>query len=489
MNSFVSLIYNATHNFSKFILLLSLLFFTKNSYSTFLSISNQDSTNCINKYVTIGSISISGNKKTKSPIILRELTFRSNDTIDLKSIEQLLKRSEQNLLNTSLFNFATITSELNEENLSVSINIAVSERWYLWPSPVFEIQDRNFNTWWETKDLFRINYGLFLSMYNVRGRNETAVLKFRKGYTELYGFSYKIPYLDKKQNLGANISVNYSRNNEVAFNTENNKLLFTRNYTNYLKNDLECKLGFTYRKGIYARHVLDLLYTKKQITDTILKLNPSYFGNEIKNAEYFSIQYRYKLDLRDSRIFPLKGNYFELYISKDGLNVLKNESIDNFSAEAVFKNYWQTSKRFSVGSSLRLRYKQMNNKSYFFNQALGYTEFVRGYEYYVIDGQTFSVVKTNINYQIIKPKIVHIPLKSVEKFNKIPYSVYVSAHADAGFVQDKIFYAQNNLSNKTIYGFGGGISLVTYYDFVLRLDYSINRMKESGFFIHFMAPL
>ena len=219
MNSFVSLIYNATHNFSKFILLLSLLFFTKNSYSTFFSISNQDSTNCINKYVTIGSISISGNKKTKSPIILRELTFRSNDTIDLKSIEQLLKRSEQNLLNTSLFNFATITSELNEENLSVSINIAVSERWYLWPSPVFEIQDRNFNTWWETKDLFRINYGLFLSMYNVRGRNETAVLKFRKGYTELYGFSYKIPYLDKKQNLGANISVNYSRNNEVAFNT------------------------------------------------------------------------------------------------------------------------------------------------------------------------------------------------------------------------------------------------------------------------------
>ena len=84
MNSFVSLIYNATHNFSKFILLLSLLFFTKNSYSTFFSISNQDSTNCINKYVTIGSISISGNKKTKSPIILRELTFRCNDTIKKK---------------------------------------------------------------------------------------------------------------------------------------------------------------------------------------------------------------------------------------------------------------------------------------------------------------------------------------------------------------------------------------------------------------------
>ncbi len=483
MNSFVSLIYNPICSFSKTILLFILLFYFNKNYSSNFVFFNSDSILNSVKTVRVNEITVTGNKKTKASIIFRELTFKINDSIELKNIEHLIKRSEHNLLNTSLFNFATINYKLSEDESQLYLNINVSERWYLWPSPVFEIQDRNFNTWWETKDLFRINYGLFLSIYNVRGRNETAVLKFRKGYTELYGFSYKIPYLDKKQNLGANVSVNYSRNNEVAFNTENNKLLFTRNYTSYLKNDLECKLGFTYRNGIYSRHVLDVLYTKKQISDTIIKLNPSYFGNAINSAEYLSLQYRYKLDLRDSRIFPLKGNYFELFISKDGLNLLHNENIDNF------KNYWQPRKRVSLGSALRLRYKQMNSKSYFFNQALGYNEFVRGYEYYVIDGQTFSVLKTNINYQLIKPKIVNVPLKRIEKFNKIPYAVYVSAHADAGFVQDKFFYAQNRLSNKTIYGFGAGISLVTYYDFVIRFDCSINHLKEGGVFLHFMAPL
>jgi outer membrane protein assembly factor BamA len=489
MNSYDSLTYNNSFSFGKLSLLITLLFITKIGFANInFSISN-DSLTEKNKKFKVGLITVSGNNKTKNSIILRELTFKTQDTIDTKTIEQIIKRSEQNLLNTSLFNFATITYELSENDSVLMFHIKISERWYLWPSPVFEIQDRNFNTWWETKDLFRINYGMFLSMYNVRGRNETAVLKFRKGYTELYGFSYKIPYLDKKQNLGANVSVNYSRNNEVAFNTENNKLLFTRNYTNYLKSDLECKLGFTYRKGIYARHVLDLLYTKKQISDEVMKLNSNYFTNEINHAEFLSIQYRYKHDLRDSRIFPLKGNYFELYLCKDGLNVLNNENIDNFSAEGIFKNYWQPFKRISIGSSLRFRYKQMQNKSYFFNQALGYNEFVRGYEYYVIDGQTFSVLKTNINYQLIQPKLVKLPLQKLEKFNKIPYSVFVSAHADAGFVKDKFFYASNFLNNKTIYGFGAGISLVTYYDFVLRLDYSINHLKENGVFVHFMAPL
>jgi len=489
MNLFASSTYKKYFRISKACFLILIFFNQKITCAEELRAIHADSLVFKNKFVKVASINISGNKKTKVSIILRELAFAENDSIDVKNLEQLTKRSEQNLLNTSLFNFATITHELIENNSTVLIHINVSERWYLWPSPVFEIQDRNFNTWWETRDLFRINYGLFLSMYNVRGRNETAVLKFRRGYTELYGFAYKIPYLDKKQNLGANVSVTYLRNNEVAFNTENNKLLFTRNYTNYLKNDLECKLGFTYRKGIYARHIIDVLYNNKQITDTVMKLNPNYFGNETKNIEFLSLQYRYKLDLRDSRIFPLKGRYIEFYLSKDGLNLLKHERVDNFSAEALVKNYWQLNKRVSIGSALRIRYKQLSTKSYFFNQALGYNEFVRGYEYYVIDGQTFTVLKTNINYQLIKPKIVNVPFKRIEKFNKIPYAVYVSAHADAGFVQDKFFYAQNKLSNKTIYGFGAGISLVTYYDFVLRLDCSINHLKEGGVFLHFMAPI
>lgn len=91
----------------------------------------------------------------------------------------------------------------------------------------FEIQDRNFNSWWQTKDLSRINYGMYLTFQNLFGLNQSLTLKIRKGYTENYGFSYKIPYLNKKQTIGLNLSYLFSSNNEIAFNTFDNRLIFS----------------------------------------------------------------------------------------------------------------------------------------------------------------------------------------------------------------------------------------------------------------------
>jgi hypothetical protein len=45
------------------------------------------------------------------------------------------------------------------------------------------------------------------------------------------------------------------------------------------------------------------------------------------------------------------------------------------------------------------------------------------------------------------------------------------------------------LDNKFIFGTGIGLDFVTYYDKVLRLEYGINDMGETGLFIHFVAPI
>src|SRR5689334_9058143 len=47
------------------------------------------------------------NKHTKDPIILRELTFHKGDTVH--DIDSTFRRSEQNIMNTSLFHSADIT--------------------------------------------------------------------------------------------------------------------------------------------------------------------------------------------------------------------------------------------------------------------------------------------------------------------------------------------------------------------------------------------
>lgn len=437
----------------------------------------------------VAKISFQGNKRTKEKIIQRELTFAVNDSINIKDIDKSILRTQQNLMNTSLFNFVSITYQFNADSTQVQFLVDVKERWYTWPAPIFEIQDRNFNSWWETKDLFRINYGMYLTFQNVRGRNETAVLKFRKGYTELYGFNYRIPYINKKQTIGINTAFSYLRNNEVAYSTYGNKLQFNRSYSQFMRKEIEAKLGFIYRKGLYTKHTLDVLYCESSIADEISKLNCEYFGNKGKSVNYISLQYRFKRDYRDSKVFPLRGYYYECAVVKDGLNLLKNENVDNFTVDGIVKNYWSPMKRTFISTALRVRYKLANTNGYYFNKALGYNDFVRGYEYYVVDGQTFAMFKTNVNYQLVKPRIVKLPAKRLEKFNQIPYSIYLSAHADAAFVKDKVFYNDNPLSNTWLGGAGVGFSFVTYYDYVLRVEASMNRMREKGIFLHFSAPL
>lgn len=127
-------------------------------------------------------------------------------------------------------------------------------------------------------------------------------------------------------------------------------------------------------------------------------------------------------------------------------------------------------------------------------RALGFgRDYVRGYEYYVVDGQHFALFKTNLKFKLLSGKEVHAGFIPLEKFSTIPFSFYLNAYADAAYVEDTQFsniaFTTNRLPNSWLYGYGAGIDFVTYYDIVIRLDYSFNKFGESGLFLHFAAPI
>ena len=103
----------------------------------------------------ISEIIISGNVITQEDIIKRELLFRI-DSIYLKTeLESKIKLSQQNLKNLNLFNFIEI--EKKEKNNLTTVYINLIERWYIWPYPILEISERNFNVWWD--NFQSSNYG------------------------------------------------------------------------------------------------------------------------------------------------------------------------------------------------------------------------------------------------------------------------------------------------------------------------------------------
>jgi hypothetical protein len=194
--------------------------------------------------------------------------------------------------------------------------------------------------------------------------------------------------------------------------------------------------------------------------------------------------------MRDNKVYPLKGYLAYLTMVKDGLGVLKTEDVDNFSVYGGISRYWNFLPRLYWANHLKLRYSLVQTPFYYFNRALGYgNDLVRGYEYYVVDGQSYALFKTNLRYQMVKPRVYEAKkFKRIDKFNKIPYAIYLSAFADAAYVEDKNHFTNNPLSNSLLIGGGVGVDFVTYYDYVLRVEVSMNHLQQKGVYLHLSAP-
>jgi hypothetical protein len=156
------------------------------------------------------------------------------------------------------------------------------------------------------------------------------------------------------------------------------------------------------------------------------------------------------------------------------------------------KKFTPLSKRFYIANQVKGRYINTDNMPYYFNRALGYNnDFIRGYEYYVIDGQSFALIKNSLKYKLIKQHIVEVKAlhRRFSQFSTIPYSVYLTLNGDAGYVEDKFYGKKNSLNNSWQYGYGVGLDFVTYYDIVIRFEYTFNKQNQSGFFISMSAGI
>ena len=353
---------------------------------------------------------------------------------------------------------------------------------------IFDIAERNFNTWWETKDLRRASYGLFISHENFRGRKEILKLLLETGYDEQYGVSYSIPYIDKMQKFGIGFLGIFSQNHEISYQTVNNKLLYLKSNEKYLQKDYFFSIQLTSRAGIHITHSIQANYNYYQFSDTIIKLNSEYSQSKRTVNEFIGLNYFFKNDHRDDVSYPLTGYYFDIELAKKGFGIIKNEEINLFYAKTTLRKYWKFNNRFYFASGITAKISANGFQPYYLQRGLGYgNTFVRGYEYYVIDGQNYFLSKSNFKFALLPTRVHKFKFLKSEKFNIIHYAFYLNLLTDAAYVYDN--KNRNDLSNSLLVGYGIGLDFVTYYDKVLRLEYSFNKMGEKGFFINFVAPI
>ncbi|MCC6463685.1 MAG: BamA/TamA family outer membrane protein [Saprospiraceae bacterium] len=437
--------------------------------------------------VHIDTIILEGNRKTKNSFILRELEFEAGDSIPRAQLAETLERNRLRLMNTGLFSLSELQLDTLPPGNRLRLRFRFVEMWYLYPIPLFELVDRNFNVWWKEfhRSLRRVNYGISGTYLNLSGQADILKLNLNFGYSNRYEVVYERPWLNRRQTLGFRVASGFTRAHEVAYSTSGNKQRFLVNNEAWQVSRLYANASLNWRPKLKTTHSWILEYHLNRIADSIgTEINPDFFLDGRTRQRHFSLIYKLSTDHLDIRPYPLTGWLAGLELRQNGL--LPTDDLHLFRATAEFKKYISFNGHLSLETIAKARVVLPRRKPPFFNnQALGYgNDFVRGYEYFVMDGLDYGLLRSSFHIQLLKRDFKLGRLMPLKAFRTLPLKVYLSLNNDLGYANDPYYAAGNPLNNQLLWGYGLGLDLVAWYDKVIKLEWSWRGLGSGGFYLN-----
>lgn len=456
-------------------------------------------------YIFIVDAEITGNERTKERIILRELDFSIGDSIatfrdteyfislkgkritltDSSEISRRLRYSRENIINTSLFLIVDMAIEqINGQDYQLKIH--VQERWYMWVFPVVSIDAPNFSEWIDDPDFDQLNQGIFVSHNNIFGLSHQASLIAYGGSSQKVGFGYYVPWVGNGQKVGLKMGLAYESDAVIEANSVNNERLML-----FDKNSVE-KLSFAaalnIRPGLYNYSTIRLSIYNTSISDSLYALSPGYLPDSAQDVNSANLYIDYAYDSRNSKAYPLKGNYMRGFVEKKGLGVLSHD-VDYFFYGIDFHYYQQISKKVYLAQMVKAVNASSVNLAYSYKHTLTSNDnFLRGYDLNAIRGDKMYYFRGNVKYELIEPTIRVSKKKPDSKFRNVQYAFYANVFSDVGFVRDN-YNLGNPYNNKMLYSWGVGVDFVSYYDLVMRIEYAFTSERTHGFFFGFGMPI
>lgn len=437
-------------------------------------------------------IIVKGARQTKVYIVLREIPFKKGDTLINSKLHDALQLARQQVYNLTLFNEVQLVANVSDSN-AISITVQLKERWYIFPVPQFQLVDRNFNVWAKTYhySFDRVNYGLKFVHYNLTGRKDPLRIYLLNGYSRNISFSYTAPYSNSSLTEGFTVAGGFTQNREIAYGiSRNNMVLFypvdstVKAKSDFVRNSWYISGGYIIRKGLFKRHVFSGGYVYLKVADSVIsaKYNPNYFKDLVTARGYAEFQYTYQYVNVDNVLYALKGTASYFSVVKRGFGL--TGGINMFSLEAGVNKYFAMGKNWFSSVQLNGKIKLPLDQAYINQRGLGYNEnYLRGLEYYVIDGVVTGLIRTTLKKKIYSFSIP-VPFAFLHRIaTHIPFTFYAKTYADLGYSYNKPKY-DTYLNNRLLYSGGFGIDILTLYDVNLRFEYSFNQLKESGIFFH-----
>lgn len=397
----------------------------------------------------VKDIFVVGNKLTKPKVILREMQIKEGQIFN----DSLLQRSKERLENLWLFNRVEMLPFSNSD--SVSIIVSVTERWYLFPYPIFYIVDRDWN---------KITYGFGFAHLNFRGWNEKLQASIHFGSRPGVKFFYENPWVGDQWHL-------YTRLYFRTFRMENYKYGFPEYHT----------LGVVHLGKYWNRDISTILmFSRDQIR--VDKENVQYMDSGKQRDVNYGIRLINTFDYRDLYAYPTKGWLLRLGIYKMGLFL---PGIDYTQYLFDFRKYFSI-KKLIVASRL-YTLQSYGNAPVYDQVFLGFEERIRGHFNETYNGKYAMVAGLALRYPIIPLRYFSYESKMLPEFltKDLKFGLNAGIFLESGQVWNhhKNFSLRNQIT-----GYGFGLHFLLPYVEVLRFDYAFNEHGRGEFIVEALMP-
>lgn len=442
--------------------------------------------------LTVRKILIEGNRKTKERIIVRELSMMEGSNYTRYQLDSIFTWDKNRIYNTNLFNEVELSlSEV--ENDSVDVRIDLDERWYLYPLPIFNLVDRNFNDWWvnRNRDFSRVNYGLRLTQFNFRGRSELLRLWLQTGFQTVVNVIYQVPYMDKKQRHGLLLSSSYFEAKNVPVVTRENVRRFASSQDEVLRRAYRNGLTHTFRSSFYSFHNTSIGHLRVDIADTVANINTNYLGDSRTQQQHFWVGYNYTWDRRNNRNYPTNGEWYRASLFKHGLGVY-DDGVDFWRARVALSKYLEFKDNWFLATNLvAFSTFPLEDRAYFNYYSMGFlTEVIRGYELRIIEAGSYFMQRNEFKHQLIGRKYNIKKVMPIRQFQTLPVTIYGKVFFDQGYAASYPNYDGSDLlTDQYLYSVGAGLDLVLVNDLTFRLELSRNGEGQTNFFINLLSLL
>jgi hypothetical protein len=299
---------------------------------------------------------------------------------------------------------------------------------------------------------------------------------FITGYTQQSSFRYQIPFIDKKLRYGLALGWQNASQKEINIATKLDKQVFYRTQ-DIIQKGYRANVSLLYRPNLFERHSFQMGLGRNEISDSAFIYQPIFLPTHQKIFSYLDASLSYSRMRFDYNAYPTKGQSTDLIFYQ---RFSRNSNLSSIQLRNIWASPFSKSNFIFVESNTLVKF--LPNQNYTDNKLLGYGNLqLNGLDYYVVDGNAASILKVSFHHALgaLSIKNRFIP-------NRIPiikYQFWLKAFTNFGYVYSEKPLNSNRLANTLLRTAGLGMDIVGIYDFVLKIDYSLNQLGDKGLYL------